>query len=477
MSRRRVLGLLGAAGFGCCLGRAATPSVATDASLVESVRDVTSDDMFDWLEVVVRRGAVPGQVLDAIFLAGVQEIRPRPMGSQLHAVMMIPSALQLIRDASVPDTWRAVAFALADLKRSQQRDFAQGDWRLPPRPTSIRTGEPGQRFNAAMQAWDDVEADRAIVKLCAVWPSDKVMQLVWPFAARCFVGLGHKIIYAAQIERMLPRLDADASVAALRSLVHGLLHRDPEPDLETYHRSLELASSIAEMPLEGQADRSQAQALISQLHEGGADFQLAVADALRNAVSAESVWLALRVVASDLFQARSEAGTYRHLPVHTITEVNAFCHAFNNSRDPRTRRLTLLQAAGWLPQLRQAVEDQSGPLSGDLGQLRRIESDSKVRPSLKSVFGEPDPRTAAKFLTRQGQEPYLKQMRRFLFLNATQDHQYKYLAALHEEARQVPPVWAPSILAPAVRYMPGESWPRREHNRQADAMLQRLGMT
>ena len=49
-------------------------------------------------------------------------------------------------------------------------------------------------------------ADRAVTGLLPHVDPDSLFELLWPYAARCYVDIGHKIIFGAQVERALRRI-------------------------------------------------------------------------------------------------------------------------------------------------------------------------------------------------------------------------------------------------------------------------------
>ena len=79
------------------------------------------------------------ELLGAVFFAGLRHVRPRPVGFKLHCVFVVESMFQLA--AGSPERGaRAAMWNLADLKASQARDVAEGDWELPVAPeTSTRS--------------------------------------------------------------------------------------------------------------------------------------------------------------------------------------------------------------------------------------------------------------------------------------------------------------------------------------------------
>ena len=57
------------------------------ALLAARIRDASRDTAWELAGQAIRNGATPEMLLGAVFLAGVEDIRPRPHGI-LHAAMM-----------------------------------------------------------------------------------------------------------------------------------------------------------------------------------------------------------------------------------------------------------------------------------------------------------------------------------------------------------------------------------------------------
>ncbi len=148
-----------------------------------------------------------------------------------------------------------------------------------------------------------------------------------------------------------------------------------------------------------------------------------VGAAFADGVGPETVWSGLRLFGSDLFARRSAAVRARHLPVHTVTETNAFDAARRRAGSEATRKLLVFQAAAWMSLLATAVAE-SGPYDA---------SDGILSPDLELA-----------------RPPGLLDLLR----GAEQDHQLKYAAAALEEARRSPTADGERILTATVDDLP-----------------------
>src|SRR5262249_48405796 len=69
-------------------------------------------------------------LLAGLFLAGIRNIKPHPVGFKFHAVMVINSAHLLGQTAPASDRLLPLLWALDTFKNSQQQDIREGDWTL-----------------------------------------------------------------------------------------------------------------------------------------------------------------------------------------------------------------------------------------------------------------------------------------------------------------------------------------------------------
>ncbi len=453
--------------------------------LAQRFRETPRDQVFDVASEAIRAGAGYKDLLGAVFVAGIHEIRPRQVGGKLHAVMMVESAYQLAQDAPAEDAWLAAFWNLNDFKRSQMLDRIQGDWELSPTPEVSFANEEAARteFAAAMEDWDDDRADRAIVGLLEHHNSDSVFEILWPLASRCYVNIGHKIIYAVQIERVLRRLDWHLAEAPLRSLVHGLLFvRADGPRTTAFDHALELAPAIPAGWLSGQPDPAESEAILKQLRAASSEeAQQLVMTALQQGLAAESIWDGLRLYASELFVKRPPGPPRSRaaiLPVHAVTVTNAFGYVWRNTQNEQTRRLAVLQAAGWLPLLKRDLTRIIRLSTDGMGIDELGTNESQPLETIASVFEARTPDQTRLYLDNNPQQAsaYLAGLRSQMFRRAVEHHQYKYAAAIWEESGLTDPRWSSRILAPAIDYLPTAAEPETEVYERSRHALRQAGV-
>ncbi|MEM7248458.1 MAG: hypothetical protein AAF533_24205 [Acidobacteriota bacterium] len=486
MTRRRLLqgglaagGVLATRRLGWASGAAgaATPDLSR---LAQAITVASREDAFDVGARALARGATPEQLLGAVFLAGVREVRPRHVGGKLHCVMMVESACQLNETATPQQARLAALWNLDDFKSSQARDRREGDWSLPPRPDVTFASETVARreLHAAMQAWDDDRADRAIVGLLPFHDRASLFEILWPYCARSIVSLGHKIILGAHVERTLARIGWQHAEPALRNLVHGLLHVDGGGRADaTWEPARELAAALPTRKSQGRASVEESARWLPTLRTATSrEVQELVAAGLADGLAESTAWDSLRLFAAEVCWRRPIL-----LPVHALTEVNAFAHAASRTASLTRRRELLLQVAGWMPLIRDALVERSrlrltGPGIETLGEA--------IDPAAPEPAGDVDtlrrdPARLRRWLERDDTSAgrLAAELRDQLTRKARQSHQFKLAAALWEESRRIAPRWRSRLLAGSLGYLPESTENETETLRRSVAALRRHGMS
>ena len=487
LSRRRFLGQLstGAAGV-AALSVTGFPGIKTKSAgpepesgggriatiLIETPRE----RLFDRLVAEIQNGATRLEMMAGVLLAGVREINPRPVGFKLHAVMMVGSALDLALRTEADDRWLPIFWNADDFKRSQARDIRAGDWTMPPLPETETWDEGRARAELidALKSWDDHKADRAVAALFPYLSLDQFFEILWPFAARCFDNIGHKIIYTAQAYRALGHLDwRQHGLPVARSLVNSLLANKPGEHINLFEHNRVLSKTIRTDWLAGKAEPERSQNLLRFLRTATPESAAERAVALLNqGVAPGVVWDGLRLFASEMLYVDPTL-----LPVHPVTATNAFSIASRATQHDETRRLILLQAASWLPLYRDFLRRR---VQGDQPRLDELKPIEEAIP-LNDAFQElaQDARTgqaAILGLLRQEEmgERVVAGIRQNLYLKAVEHHQFKYTAAAFQEYAATDPVWRSHLLVAGLAYLPHSGHPDTTVYRQIRTALQKL---
>jgi len=429
--------------------RRAPDDLRDPLQLAARVQSTPHSELLSVARSAIEAGADQKTLLAAAFLAGVHDVRPRHVGGKLHCVMMIESAFQLSQAATEEERWLMALWALDDFKNSQRRDREDGDWELAPAPDVSFASEAAARkeFLAALEAWDVERADRALTGLLPFHGRESLFELLWPAGARCFAAIGHKIIYVAQVERTLARIGWRYAEPVLRALVYGLLW---SPETDMWHETRELAPRL---PADWKAgteasDESLELARACRSENPLATRELVIA-AFEAGLGPRTVWDAARLYASDVYLRKPQL-----LPVHTVTETNAFGYVARTTRSDELQRSLVLQAFAHLSTLRDELEHRIGlTMDGDGIETLGTERDAALATALHTSR----PTAAHALLQAEAlQAGFRKGLVRNLASKATAAHEYKYGAALLEDADFMAPQWRTFILAPAVAYMPTE---------------------
>ncbi len=485
IDRRTALARLGAAAVaGWALARGGWTRPAPRAedlrSLAGRLRDASRERAFEVAAEAIRAGATREAVLGAIFLAGVEDIRPRPHGI-LHAVMMVESAFQLAeaQASRARAAWHPVFFNLDDLKASQEEDRREwDDWRMQPLAAPRATADAARReLVAALEARDGGRAERAVVALHPHVDADAFFDLLRPISARCYAFLGHKAIYAVQVERVLRRIGWQHAEPALRSLVLALL---VERNDEAYAAALSSGLGLPAHWQAGAGDADAALALHATLRRAPPrEAREAVVAALKSGAGAAVAWDAILLLGSEVFGRRpgrrSADGRRALLPVHAFTVPSALRSSFLLARDDATRRLLLLQAATWTAALRDDLK-RAVELSMDGAGL--VAADSDEPGGLEALVAGGAPARALGYLGRSPQDAaaYLSRLELRLSERGREHHQHKYAAALREEAARVHPRLRPRLLAPALDYLAHPADETTDAFRRAERALDDAGV-
>ena len=193
--------------------------------VVRWIEETPRDEAFGRAVRELKSGLSYRDLLAGLFLAGIRNIKPRPVGFKFHAVLVMNSAHLLAQSASADERLLPMFWALDNFKGSQAQDVKEGDWTLGkldesklPKPTQARAA-----FTRAMDAWDAEAADLAIAALCRSAGAGETIEALWHYAVRDQRNIGHKPIFVAQSRRTLQAIGWQHAEPVLRSVVFGIL--------------------------------------------------------------------------------------------------------------------------------------------------------------------------------------------------------------------------------------------------------------
>ncbi len=435
--------------------------------LVRLIESTPRDKAPQVLAEQLRAGVSYRQFLAALFLAGVRNINPRPPGFALHCVFIIHAAHLLSLEAAPRDRLLPLFFAFDDFKKSQERDSkaTTGDYTMGPLAGPLPFPEKAAAdFQAAMEAWDQPRAERAIAVLARTRSLPAIFEILWPYAARDYRNIGHKPIYAANALRTLQTIGEEHAEPVLRSLTLSLLDFGKDRKVDGYvfedqcflpnqRRVAETHGQLPAAVWEPRSTRDTVRALVKLLREapvsdGCADVAARLA---KSQATAADVWAAVHLSAAEV---RMRAPQSRVIQgIHALTSANGLHHAFNAAADLRTRHLLLLQAAGWMLQFRGQLEAAKDPPRAF--SLIDLEAATAAADPLALVPKDLDAAAAAVLTTATDRTARLALQRELTALTvakANEVHYLKYQVAVRENLALAAPEWQPQLLATAVWY-------------------------
>lgn len=481
LRRRRFLQSASALGLGTGLGTAAglsaiTPARAEDLKVgpdavrfrpeIEPVvRWIEETPRERVLEVAVghlKNGLSYRDLLAGLFLAGIRNVKPHPVGFKFHAVMVINSAHLLGQTAAVSDRLLPLLWALDTFKNSQAQDVKEGDWTLGqvdearvPKPDKARGA-----FLRAMEAWDPEDADTAVAALARTSGAAEAMEPIWRMAVRDQRNIGHKPIFAAQSWRTLQAIGWQHAEPVLRSLALGLLdlQGDSRPvAVGPYEANLANAAQVRADWQTGKSDPGATRQLLEVMRQAAPEAASAEAVKLLNqGVAPSSLWDAVVLCGSELLM-RSPG----ILAIHAVTSANALHYIYGASGDDTTRRLALLQAVGWQPIFRARIKPKEGFRIDDLSPWKvDVSKQDEAVGEIFETINDGRDKAAGKtfsYLEHGGSSDLIfAAARRMIFHKGRDSHDYKFGAAAWEECVLAgDPKWRAPLAAAMMFNLPG----------------------
>ncbi len=433
--------------------------------LVRLIEDTPREKLLETVAVKVRGGTSYQQLLSAVMLAGVRGIKPRPVGFQFHAVLVINSAHLASLAAADQDRWLPLFWALDNFKVSQATNAKQNaGWMMPPLDEAkVPSADAARkRFTEAMDNWDVEAADVAVAALARTAGAAEVFELFSRYGCRDFRDIGHKAIFVANSWRTLQTIGWRHAEPVLRSLAFALLEHGNEPnpaksDLDADRPGRENLKRLADIgPLARVRPRSmEATAdLLAALRKATSSEAAAQAAALLKApIDPASVWDAVFLGAGELLMRQPGI-----VGIHCLTSANALHFAYQTSANDDTRKLALLQAVSFLPLFREAMAKRGKLADLRIDGLEKSEAKVDAKEAVEDVFAEAGKdrlaaaRKALALLDadQTKAEPLMAAARRLVFAKGRDSHDYKFSSAVLEDYYAVSPTWRPMFLASAL---------------------------
>ena len=420
LPRRHFLQAASAFGLGAGLGSRdalamITPALAEEAKVkpemvrfrpeiepvVRWIEETPREQAFEKAVVELKDGLSYRSLLAGLFLAGIRNIKPRPVGFKFHAVMVINSAHLLGQIGAVSERLLPLFWALDNFKASQAAGRQGG--RLDARAGSTNRACPSpHRRKAELHAGDGRLGRRRGRRGCR-WPlpglgAAETMEPVWRMAVRDQRNIGHKPIFAAQSWRTLQAIGWEHAEPVLRSLTFGLLDLQGRPRPSRWvpmRPTWKTPARSARTGRSGDPTPGPREALLQTIRQANPEAASAEAVKMLNGGVAPGVALGRRRPPASEMMMRSPG----IVAIHATTAANALHYIFGASGDELTRRLALLQAVGWQPLYRDrakarrirssidALKADASRRDGDeaIGEIFATINDDRSRPPAKAI--------------------------------------------------------------------------------------------
>ncbi len=428
--------------------------------LVKLLEDTPRDRVLEEVAGRIKSGTTYREVLTALLLAGVRNIQPRPVGFKFHAVLVVNSAHLAAQNSPDSDRWLPIFWALDQFKSSQARDVQEGNWTMAPvDEKGVPAAEKArERFEAAMDRWDEPKADGAVAGLARTAGAQEMFDLFARYGARDFRDIGHKAIYVSNSWRTLQNIGWQHAEPVLRSLAYALLeHGGENPADNQYEADLpgrkngELLKTIRGDWRSGEVKKEATAEMLAVLREGNwGDASQKVVELLNRKMAPQSVWDALFQHAGEMLMRRPGI-----VSLHACTATNAMHYAHRQTFNDETRRFLLLQNAAFLTMFRQRGGVKEGV------SIESFEA-AEGTPALEEIFAAitEDKMKAARLSLAHLREakdprPFIDAAQRLIYLKGTGSHDYKFSSAVLEDYYNISPVMRDRFLAASTFWLQG----------------------
>jgi hypothetical protein len=433
--------------------------------LVRLLEDTPRERVLEEVATRIHHGTTYQEIISALFLAGVRNIQPRPVGFKFHAVLVVNSAHLASLASHDSERWLPIFWAIDQFKSSQARDVQEGDWTMG--VVDEAAVPPSHKAKAALISaldnWDEAAADAAIVGMVRTAGAHEIYEVLARYGARDFREIGHKEIYTANSFRLLEVIGWHHAEPVLRSLVYAMLDRDGEkqnpakadlPADRPYRRNIESVKEISSNWLNGKPSADATLEMLKAIREGSSiDTSAKAIELLNKGVAPQSIWDAIFDGAGELLMRQPGI-----LSLHATTFSNAAHYSWQHCRDDETRRLLLLQNAAFMPLFRGGSKDKGIHIDT----LEPLDTKAKGADAIDEIFTEiSNDKLAAsrKILAwlkdNPDPKPFADAGRRMIFLKGRDSHDYKFSSAVMEDYKAMAPQWRDRYLAASAFFLRG----------------------
>lgn len=449
----------------------------------------------------LRRGLPYRRLLAASFFASVRKKHSH------HEVYKIHSIHQVSLDVRPEERLLPLFWGINGFKQRQE-DF-------PWEPLTVLTGtlpkpeKAAEEFASAMEQADRERAELAVVAMARGQGARQTMEQLWLYGCRNGGAGGHGAISIANSFRALEVIGWQEAEPALRTVVQDLFQLGyVKGDAFLLPNTARTDQILGKLPAGwsgNQGDRAATRELFTLIRGGKVEEPCELtAKQLQSGVASQAIWDAVHLATAELMVRHRDGWGLASRPLHSNTSTNAMHFAFRTVDVPRTKLLVLLQAVAW------AASKTSGDLQG--GGLREMSIlelagakipassenavaeifaqlptrvykwEPKGEPKANLTYGKREDADEAcrKVFALTSQRPeavplLVETAHSWLCRKASNDtHEYKFLAAILEDATQVSPEWQPHLLAASVHYFHGNQTPDNPVIEQAREALRKI---
>ena len=435
-------------------------------TLVRLLEETPRERLLEEVASRIKSGTTYGDWLTALFLAGVRNIQPRPVGFKFHAVLVINSAHLASLSAPDSDRWLPLFWAMDSFKSSQASDIRAGDWTMKPvNESRLPAAEKAEtEFRDAMENWDVERSDVAAAAFTRSAGAQQIFDQLCHLAARDFRDIGHKIIYVSNSWRTLQTIGWQHAEPIVRSLAYALLahegenpaKRDAPADQPGRWNSDKLKSIRAGWMM-GKSDPAVSRQLLSVLRtQGWQEVSSQVIALLNQGYAPSVIWDALFSYGAEILMKRPGIIT-----LHSLTSLNAFHYAWQHTSSDHTRRFLLLQAASFLPLFRNGGGARDSMPIEDLQPAEVIKTGAESLAGIFELISRDKPQAARHclgFLEQGGSLTDLRAMaQRLVYMKGTDSHDYKFSSVVLEDYSHLSPEVRHRFLAACVFWLKGSA--------------------
>jgi hypothetical protein len=442
--------------------------------LVRFIEETPRDRLLEGVGQRIRGGTSYQELLAALMLAGVRGIKPRPnVGFKFHSVMVVNSAHLASLAAADRDRWLPLFWSLDNFKRAQDSNRSEsGDWRMSPVAADAvpAAHQARDRFNQAMDSWNEEGADGAAASLARGFGAAEVQEIFWRYGARDLRDIGHKAIYTANAFRTIHTISWRHAEPILRSLAFAILktdrgqenpsRNDYEPDRD-WRENLPKAARIRAAWRRGRVTAEAGTDLLATLRTASSgDACTRIVEMLNAETDPSCIWDGLFLMGGELLMRSPNI-----VGLHTLTTMNALHYGYQATGNDETRRMLMLQGAAFLVMFRRSIERNRVP-NHRIDRLERAQVPERVPQAVEEIFASvtgraEDKMTAARktlgllHASADNAGPIMAAARRLIFSRGTDSHDYKFSSAVLEDFHHTSAAHRQKFMAASMFWLKG----------------------